>query len=193
MNNKVICIAGRKGSGKSTLARYLQNMIIQAGYGCFIQPIAGPLKSVAQWWGLDVTSKDHVPCPFGGLTVRQFLQQFGQAMRGIDRNFWLKLWVQRAMDRPGAILIVDDLRFQNEREWFSNVNASLIRLLRNGDLPKDTDISENDLNDTPNRDFDLAVSPNLGIAETQQLVWPHVASWLELTTERKTESNTSLT
>jgi len=175
MNPKIICIAGRKGSGKSTLARGLAGMILE-NFGTDnvrILSLAAEIKWLAQHWGVDIYNKDGTDCPFN-CTSRQFLQRFGQAMRGIDPDFWIKLWDKEAKFGGSHILIVDDLRFRNELKWFLEHEALVLNLTREGNLPFDPDESEHDL-DRVHFDYDIA---DLSATQTLTVVWPTVKNYL---------------
>ena len=102
----IIAISGNIGAGKSTAAQYFVNR-----KGGKIFPFAKPLKDVALsmgWNGL----KD----PKG----RKLLQVLGTecGRECISENIWTDKWMEAI---EGDIVIVDDLRFQNEYDCLNKV------------------------------------------------------------------------
>lgn len=164
---RIVTISGRKGAGKSTLARSIAEWVeTHWQRTCRIQPLAGPLKVMAHQMGVDLTLKDapNLICPYGGLSTRQFLQSFGQAMRGIDPDFWLKLWQKKIHPVPPWCVIVDDVRFRNEFAFFKRLGAFQIRLHRDPNLlTPDPDSSEHDLDGFT--DWNLEIHAEAGMAD----------------------------
>ena len=77
----------------------------------------------------------------GKMTVREVLESFGNGMRMIDPDFWVKPLVARIKREQPELAIICDTRFGNEAVASENLNALLIRLLRNihnSDHPSET-------------------------------------------------------
>lgn len=88
-----------------------------------------------------------------GLTHRQLLQWFGEAIRRqINENFWILSMFSTYSD--SNFWIISDVRYKNEAEAIREKGGFLIRLLRL-ESQSNTHISETDLDDYPN--FDVLI------------------------------------
>lgn len=117
---KNVAIFGAMYSGKSTIAAAL----VDAGY--VRVSFAGPLKNVASlaYGQVDKGKSYNVFSPDCGSVVsisgRQILQEIGEAVKDVDRDFWVKCFLRdskRYLDQP---LVLDDGRFQFELEALRN-------------------------------------------------------------------------
>lgn len=96
-----------------------------------------------------------------GLTHRQLLQSFGEAIRSqINENFWILSMFSTYTD--SKFWIVSDVRYKNEAEAIRERGGFLIRLLRSGNQ-SDTHSSETDLDDYPNFDILIANDSSLEV------------------------------
>lgn len=123
-----IGLAGNMYAGKSTIAAALTE------YGYQRMSFAGPLKNVAAlaYGTIDKSDTYETVKPYGNtdtaFTVeksgREILQGIGQAIKSVDRDFWIKCFLRDAQRYPGVPLVVDDLRFKFEMQalrdagWF---------------------------------------------------------------------------
>ena len=113
LNN--IVLVGRFGTGKSTVAQVL---VDEYGYGR--ASLASNIKSLARdaYGTLDkgkhvrVTSRDG---KHRDITIRQVLQELGEAVKDMDRDLWLRLLLNDIQFATGP-LVVDDARFPFEAE-----------------------------------------------------------------------------
>ena len=87
-------------------------------------------------------------------TPRQVMQVYGQLLRATDVNHWINQVVikiaKAAMSHD--IIIIDDLRFENEAQILKSNNAILIRVNRNNQASS-SDISEVELDNFEQFDF----------------------------------------
>lgn len=111
------------------------------------------------------------------MTAREFLQYFGTDIcRKLYSNCWVNnIIAQIVLDDPELALITD-LRFQNEFKAIKDINGKVIKLTRrNSD---DTHISELDMSDVKDEDFDLVIdNQNMTIDEKNQILLDNVFSW----------------
>ena len=136
----IILITGKAGAGKDTIGDYLRNK-----YGFKSDSLAAPIKRLVQ--DIFVLPKEVVydrelrelplKDPWGGKTVRYFLQKIGTEMfrNQIDPDIWvLSLWL-RMKSEPETNWVITDLRFPNEKDvlvkkWDGEVIT--IKVLRPG-------------------------------------------------------------
>lgn len=124
-----IALFGHMGSGKTTIADALS----RAGYQRI--SFAGPLKAVTElaYGKIDkgATYETMINLPDinldGGVPMvtlksgRQLLQEVGQTIKDVDRDFWLKCFMRSAESFGDTPLVVDDGRFMFE---FSRLRSS---------------------------------------------------------------------
>jgi len=112
-----VALFGRMAAGKSTIAAALED----AGY--HRMSFAAPLKNIAALaYGPIVKGDMYEVTPreagFDRVLVsgREILQDIGQYMKYVDRDFWLKCFLRDANRYDTMPLVVDDGRFTFERD-----------------------------------------------------------------------------
>lgn len=155
-------------AGKSTIAEALVDMGYQR------MAFAAPLKNVAAlaYGTIDKSAMyDVVQAGFNEKedpsyshdrkSGRQILQEVGQALKFVDRDFWIKCFQREAKMYEGTPLVVDDLRFMFEMEtlrqdgWFIvGVNTPLdVRMERaerlNGKRPSESELNHESEREVP--------------------------------------------
>lgn len=135
---KLIGISGRAGSGKNTVYDYLKEQYVDV----YEEAFADPLKFAAsEAFGIPLMDfyepeKKEIPNPYWGVSPRKIAQFVGTEMfrntvsgliPGIESNFWIrrlesKLTGQSRSDKdgdyiPGDVVVITDVRFQNEYDW----------------------------------------------------------------------------
>lgn len=80
--------------------------------------------------------------------VREFLQNFGSALRGVDEDFWLNLAFRRIDAIPGDVVITD-ARFPNEFDKIRSRGGVLYRILGYVDGPPNGHESESFVANAP--------------------------------------------
>jgi hypothetical protein len=145
---KLIGIAGAAGAGKDTLRCELRPELYKLSTCLVFQEnFADPLKkAAAELFGIDVDdfyNLDHKKelNPFWGVSPRQIAQFFGTEMVretmgkllfGIGENFWIKR-LEKDFDLSlDHILMIADVRFQNEVDWIISNGGIVIKLYRPG-------------------------------------------------------------
>ena len=142
----VVGLCGLAGSGKSTVARHMQD-----DHGYVVLPFAKPLKAMTRAFGLTQREMagDLKESPCGALcgkTPRQFMQwlgtEFGRQMIGQD--VWIRAW-RRGVDQAHldatadlcdadarALIVSDDVRFENEAAAVRAKGGVILRIQRPG-------------------------------------------------------------
>jgi cytidylate kinase len=110
-----IAIAGKICSGKSFLAK-----LIATETNANIYSFGKPVKKYAREL-FNMKYKD-----------RKLLQLFGEKMKDIDENIWIKQTFKE-IDRDLFLkkqlnIVIDDLRFQNEAKYLQNKDFTIIKL-----------------------------------------------------------------
>jgi len=161
----LIGLSGKKQSGKSTIASFLRQ-----DKGFFEVSWAEPLKTHI---GKDLfgfteeqvngteAEKEAVD-PRWGKSPRWVLQHFGtEVFRSFDPDFWVKVGTREIADRldQGYDVVVADCRFPNEMEAVRRLGGIAVRVVRMGQVSKDTHVSETAL-DT--YEFDRIITARSG-------------------------------
>lgn len=119
MNKLYLGISGKMGSGKTTLTEgiisSLEHLVIKR------VSMAQPIK--------DAQDKvyEELNMVMEGEKDRDLLIALGLWGRKKSPSFWLDKAVEKMEEIEADIIICDDVRFQNEAEWFTE-NGLLIRL-----------------------------------------------------------------
>ena len=118
----IIGIAGKQRAGKDSLAARLIEV-----YGGTSVPFAKALKEMAaQLWG----EREK------GALTRHLLQGFGQGIRELDPDCWLRAWFREVLRVGGPEVLtsredhvyVPDVRYPNERSLIHTLTGFVIRL-----------------------------------------------------------------
>ena len=132
----IIGILGQMRTGKSSLARQIKQEIGVHFEGCFIHSFAEPLRAECakvffgdsaynrkQWDVVEATDKS---------LCRPILQAIGEGRRRINgRDYWVnkvKDWAGHITDSPDHLIIMDDVRHENEARWILESGGIIIRL-----------------------------------------------------------------
>lgn len=111
----IIAITGDGfGAGKSTAA-----FAISQVYKGDVIPLANPIKDIAIQMGWN-TIKDN--------EGRKLLQGIGSIGREYNDKCWLKMWLDTMIATNTDLIIVDDLRYENEREYLAKCTNGLLHL-----------------------------------------------------------------
>jgi dephospho-CoA kinase len=138
----IIAFCGRKGSGKSLAAQYLRESLTEKGRDSHVLNFADPIKKMLLALGLPssaVYSQEGKTLPrfaLGGKTGRYAMQtlatEWGRDL--MHHDIWTrvmdhKLETYQKQNYQGVIL-VDDVRFENEIKLLRLWNATLIHIHR---------------------------------------------------------------
>lgn len=114
-----IAIVGKMYAGKTTLATQLVN-----DHGYTRVAMAGPLKALAHLAYGEVVEKDKeyatTSLDDGSVSFksgRRIYQQIGQSLKQVDRDIWLKCFINDTRQMGREPYVVDDVRFVFEAEY----------------------------------------------------------------------------
>lgn len=128
---KHIAIVGKMYAGKTTLAEYLVEH-----HGYLRRAMAGPLKALGEFAYGEPVQKDKeylVTDMWTGLAIektgREILQGIGQALKVVDRDIWLKCFINDTaplmLEKP---LTVDDVRFAFEANYLRSNGWTIVKV-----------------------------------------------------------------
>lgn len=138
----VIGLAGPAGVGKSTLARaivnaYPTNPIEQSRVR--IMSFADPIRDMLRALGVpeaaivgDKAAKERPCAELCGASARQAMRLLGTewGREGVHRDLWVAAWLRRLAETPEPVVVVDDVRFENEVAAIREVGGVIIGLAR---------------------------------------------------------------
>jgi cytidylate kinase len=165
-NMEKYAISGKIASGKTSLALEMKDFLSKT-YKTKVFSFSSPIKKIAY----ECFSMSTDP----NLKDRKLLQDIGQFLKQIDKNVWVKAFLNEVnkIEKTVDYIICDDLRFKNEAISLKNDGFKLIRLNINEESQierlkktypktwkqhsdKSKNISEIDLDEY--KDFDLIVN-----------------------------------
>lgn len=125
-----IALVGPQRAGKSTLAMML---MARQGYECM--GIADEIKLLAgkAYHAFD-KHDTYTVRSFSGeeqQTGREILQQIGAALRGVDRDFWLKCFTRKFVhsQKMGNHVVIDDVRLDREVAYLRHLDPKFVVVL----------------------------------------------------------------
>jgi len=137
---RVVSLAGPKGSGKNEIAKMATRLLFErhivAREVAFADPIRAMADALGLPWKATRADKDR-PCDdLHGATGRGMLNALGEAVRGVDPDYFATHMWQRLDDLartdPDGVLFVTDTRRANEltalERWASQPGRHLARL-----------------------------------------------------------------
>ena len=136
----IIGLTGRKRHGKSTFCDFLRERLISDGYSVECVNFKDPSLAMARSIGWN-GKKDE--------KGRLLLQRLGTDVvrECIDTNYWVKRWMLSVAACGSDVILVDDVRFQNEAEAVKNFNSILVRVITpDQDIDVDNHPSEAGIN-----------------------------------------------
>ena len=134
----IVGIAGKAGSGKNTVANYIEKRLANFDIHSHQVSFASRLKIGIstmfdipyEWTQTENGKKEKIPW-LGNKTVREILQYVGtEIARGIDENVWINLVDKFLEDNKEIykdwVIIIPDVRFENEARWVLSKNGMLL-------------------------------------------------------------------
>ncbi len=159
-----IAIHGKARAGKNTLATIIQEHYHSNNVKLFA--FADPIKEMIMimypgtdreiLWGPSELRSTPLP-DNPSLTYRDLLMELGKIGRKCNLNLWANSIFFKADEYLSAndknIVVITDLRFYNEFILSKSYGYSIIKIIRPGNEYIINDISEKDLDSTPNSEF----------------------------------------
>lgn len=159
-----IAISGKARSGKNTLAEQILEIL---GQDCKIFAFADPMKEIVMTM-FPASNPEHLwgPSEFRSMLMpgtessyRDLLLELGALGRRYCQNTWINAtiaMVDKYLSDHNNVLI-SDVRFKNELRAIKESGFYTIRIVRPGNPYSLDDISEKDLDDVPDTDFDFVL------------------------------------
>lgn len=162
---QIIGLVGKKESGKTTLSQMI-NKWIPKNASCYFLQFAGILKTMILKAEIcDEEELYHVKTAFS----REMMQKIGTNIirEQIDKNFFCKKMLKELSELTkedpigeNTIVIIDDIRFENEANLIRDIGGILLRIVRPnwGDLDEhrsETEMDEIETSVTIFNDSDL--------------------------------------
>ena len=154
----LIAFSGKMASGKTLSARLLYNMFKDSKFNPKLKSIAKPVYEVTSI----ITSQ-----PIGfvqdnksskskyNLTYREILQHIGTSFREqFSKEIWLDILFSDNYDPRKDIIIIDDLRFQNEVDYLKKTVKCFFARVERFEKPIDTDIVKNIIKEYGNKNIE---------------------------------------
>lgn len=151
---QIIGLAYKKGVGKNTLAKFITTYLRCEAPQLNVKEVsfAAKLKDVAyqlySWAGIQRgiyyeirRDEKEVVLPQLEKSPRQIWIEIGNKMREVYQDTWIDFALKNI---KADVLIITDVRFQNEAAAIRRVGGQLIKIERNN-IPKGTDPAEIDL------------------------------------------------
>lgn len=126
-----IAIVGKMYAGKTTLANELVK-----GHGYTRVAMAGPLKQLAllaygedvvkdkEYSTIDLTTGEAI-----FKSGRAILQGIGQSIKAVDRDIWLKVFINDTAKMGREPYVVDDVRFGFEADYLREKGWLIVKVL----------------------------------------------------------------
>ena len=155
---KLIGLGGLKGCGKSTIARHVGLVAARHAQSHVTYSFASPMKAMVDALmrdvGLDETqrlnyldNKEVGIVALQGFSMRTILQTLGTewARDCLDDDFWSEIGrmrIRQAARHRTALIMFDDVRFENEAEMIREEGGKVIQLQRYNVEAGDGHVSE---------------------------------------------------
>lgn len=159
MNKHIILISGKKGSGKTTLSTALIERLQSAAKVSFANPLKDICKPV-----IDFLTNDN---NFSSTKeqLRPIWQTVGEVGRSMNEDFWVEKARAVIHQAKEQVIIIDDVRYENEVKAFDNdsrYNTISLRLESDKES-SDTHESETSLDNYPTWDLRLPARSDTNI------------------------------
>lgn len=186
-----LAISGKKNTGKNTVVSLIENTLVKPHLFIHSYAFADPIKEIARQmfpqidnenlWGPSEKRNTIIPDAFdedgNPLTCRKLLLDIGKNGRKYNPDIWINATFDflniHAKDSYAQIIstqIISDVRFKNEFKRCKKENFILIRIVRPKNESINQDISEIDLDDITDSEFDFVISNDGNLSDLEKKV-----------------------
>lgn len=141
---QIVALDGKAGAGKDTVAHLLVDALMTRGRKARFMAFADPVRAALLAMGVPsshIYNRDlkEVPIPGWGRSYRELAQtlgtEWGRELHG--NEFWINRLADRVVNLGAAghlpdVLIISDVRMQNEADWVLARRGLLVRVVRPG-------------------------------------------------------------
>lgn len=144
MKTLIVGLTGFAGSGKDTAARHLAEALEARQKRTKCLAFADPIRAALMAMGvphryMEERDLKEQPVPGLGVSYRHLAQTLGTewGRQQVDPNLWVSFLEQRLLGlamvhRLPNVLLLTDVRFQNEADWILQQRGLLVRVERQG-------------------------------------------------------------
>ena len=179
----IVGFGHRRRVGKDTLAGMVRDELNRVGIRVYRDAFAWKLKDMARklfdYAGLgpaDLYEREperrEMVLPALGKTPREIWIEFGNSMRVIAPD----VWIRNVLDNPGysagSVVLISDVRYLNEVEAIRERGGLLVKVTR-AEIPESNDVADSALAAMPDDEWDYQIPNDRDL--------PHLASmanWL---------------
>lgn len=174
-----LAISGKANSGKSTVATIVADKLFKSSsfdLSMKTFAFADPMKEIVkimfpqinkEWlWGPSALRSSNIPNAKDAndhdLTCRQALLDLGKLGRSYNPNIWIDATIHSINNflesvEGNGIACISDVRFKNEFYALKRDGFFICRIKRTNNLHQSNDISEIDLDDISDSEFDFTI------------------------------------
>lgn len=157
MKTFIVGLTGFAGAGKDTAAQFLKEALAARQKRVACMAFADPIRAALMAMGvpssyMNERSLKEAPIPGIGVSYRLLAQTLGTewGRQQISADFWVSLVEQRLQGLDMVhhlpnVLVMTDVRFQNEADWIRRQHGMLVRVDRQGVAPVRCHVSEREL------------------------------------------------
>jgi hypothetical protein len=157
----------RRRVGKDTLAHMVRDELAKVGVRSFRDAFAFNLKKTARqlfgYAGLQGAAvyerepeRREVVLPAIGLSPRDLWIKFGDTMRGIAPDVWIRSVLDNPSYGGNNVVLVSDVRYPNEVEAIRARGGMVVKVTRKG-IPESDDVADSALAAMPDESWDMVV------------------------------------
>ena len=172
MSKKVIAIVGKKGSGKDTIGNIIKELDPEFKQYSFAGPIKKIITSVFGIPNSQLEGRQEKETPiekWNNKSPRDLMKEVGDAFK---EKFGKDIWVNVLFDniKNEEKVVITDLRFKKEYDECREKGVFIIRVVRPEIDSSDTHISETELDDIPDSEFDAFILNSGSIEDLKETI-----------------------
>ena len=172
MSKKVIAIVGKKGSGKDTIGNIIKELDPEFRQYSFAGPIKKVITTVFDIPNSQLEGRKEKETPIEkwyNKSPRDLMKEVGDAFKEkFGRDIWIKILFDNIKNENKVV--ITDLRFKNEYDECREKGVFIIKVVRPEMGSSDTHISETDLDNISDSEYDAFVVNSGTIDDLKQTI-----------------------